>query len=325
MTATRVLVVGSVNYDITVRVPDLPLPNQTILGHGSSTTIGGKGLNQAAAAAAMGAEVHFVGTVGDDHFSQQIIQYLVQTGVRTDFLRSMESAPSGIAIITVDDAGNNVIAVSPGANSDVTPGQVEAAFAGGDTPAVVLAQLEIPIATVAATLKLARARNVTTILNPAPAHAGILEYLPLVDILTPNEHELAELTGLTFEEISAGGAAFDRALMQLQALSGGTILATRGAAGSTAYDGHSFLRLPAYHMAVVDTTGAGDVFNGTLAASIASGDELSGAMRKASAAAAISITRRSAENSAPSLSEVIALMTGQDDPQDLQAGAAVTS
>lgn len=308
MASSSVLVIGSINCDITVCVPKLPLPNQTILGHSSSTTIGGKGLNQATAAAAIGADVHFVGTVGDDLFSDQIIHYLSRTGVHTDFVRSMDSCPSGVAIITVDDAGNNVIAVSPGANGEVTPEQVEAAFDRGDTPAVVLIQLEIPIATVAAALKLARARNVTTILNPAPAHADILEYLPLVDILTPNEHELAELTGLSVEEVTAGGDVFYKALMQLQAMSGGTIVVTRGAKGSTAFDGNSFLPVPAYNMEVVDTTGAGDVFNGTLAASIAMGDDLAGAMQKASAAATISITSRSAENSAPSLSEVMALI-----------------
>lgn len=323
MTATRVLVVGSINCDITVRVPDLPLPNQTILGHGASTTIGGKGLNQAAAAAAVGADVRFVTTIGDDHFSRQMIDYLGQTGVGTDFVRSKPACRSGIAIITVDDAGNNVIAVAPGANGEVTPEQVEAAFDDGELPAVVLVQLEIPIATVAATLRLARARGVTTILNPAPAHPDILEYLPFIDILTPNEHELAELAGLSVDAVAAGGAPFEAALVKLQSISGGTILATRGASGSTAYDGNGFLRIPAYSMDVVDTTGAGDVFNGTLAASIASGDDLAGAIRKATAAAAISITRQSAENSAPSLSEVVALMAGRDGGASAQAGETV--
>lgn len=320
MTEARVLVVGSINCDITVRVPDLPLPNQTILGHSSATTIGGKGLNQAAAAAAIGADVHFVGAVGDDHFGEQILDYLDHAGVRSDFVRSIDGCPSGVAIITVDDAGNNVIAVSPGANGEVTPEQVAAAFASGDAPAAVLIQLEIPIATVAAALAHARSQNVTTILNPAPANKAILDHLALVDLLTPNEHELAELTGLSVDDIAAGGAVFDGALIQLQALSGGTILVTRGANGATAYDGKRFIRLPAYNMAVVDTTGAGDVFNGTLAALIASGDDLAGAMRKASAAAAISITRCSAENSAPNLDDVIALIAGHEgDPAKVAA------
>jgi ribokinase len=200
---------------------------------------------------------------------------------------------------------------SPGANGEVTPEQVEAAFDSSNRPAAVLIQLEIPLATVAATLRLARAHSVTTILNPAPANLEILRLLPLVDILTPNEHELAELTGMSFAEISDGGSMFAQALIRLQAISGGIVLATRGAEGSAAYDGSSFLRIPAYNMTAVDTTGAGDVFNGALAASIASGAALASAMRKASAAAAISVTRPSAEKSAPTLSEVEALMSKQ--------------
>jgi ribokinase len=311
MAASRVLVVGSINCDITVRVPRLPLPNQTILGRESSTTIGGKGFNQAAAAVALGAEVRFVGAIGDDHFSDRIARHLATAGVAGDLVRTIAACPAGIAVITVDDAGNNAIAVSPGANARLAPDHVARAFAQ-TVPDVLLVQLESPIAVVVAALEQARLRGVTTMLNPAPAHGDILPYLPLVDILTPNEHELAELAGVPLAEVLAGGAQLDAALGRLQAQSGGTIVVTRGSAGAVAFDGKAFLRLPAFAVAAVDTTGAGDVFNGALAASIAGGDDLAAAMRKASAAAAISITRPSAEGSAPSLVEVNALIAGSD-------------
>lgn len=322
MTGASVLVVGSINCDITVRVADLPLPNQTVLGRDSSITIGGKGLNQAAAAAAVGADVSFVGAMGDDHFSSQIAAYLSRTCVRTSHVRLLDACASGVAIITVDDDGNNAIAVSPGANGQVTSAQVKEAFARTEGIGVVLLQLEIPIETVVAALELARGRGAITILNPAPATRDILAHLPLVDILTPNEHELAELTGITVEEIKAGGADFDRAIVQLQQLSGGTIVATRGGDGCTAFDGQRFVRMPAFEMDVVDTTGAGDVFNGTLAAAIAAGQTLDSAMRGASAAAAISITRRSAENSAPTMDEVLALIASHGMPAQVSTGGA---
>ncbi|KEQ53779.1 ribokinase [Sphingobium chlorophenolicum] len=322
MARAHVVVVGSINCDITVRVAELPLPNQTVLGRGSSVTIGGKGLNQAAAAVSVGADVSFVGAIGDDYFSSQIVDYLSRTRIGTDHVRRLTSCSSGVAIITVDDAGNNVIAVSPGANGEVTPAQVETAFGAADNASVALIQLEIPIETVAATLALARARGVTTILNPAPATREVLDCLPLVDILTPNEHELAELTGTSVEEIEAGGAVLESALVHLQALSGGTVLVTRGSQGCTAFDGQAFLRLPAFQMPTVDTTGAGDVFNGTLAAALATGSSLADAMRQASAAAAISITRRSAENSAPSRVEVLALIASLGGP-DLERSEIV--
>ncbi|MDH7975319.1 ribokinase [Sphingomonas sp. AR_OL41] len=323
MTGASVLVVGSINCDITVRVADLPLPNQTVLGHDSSITIGGKGLNQAAAAAAIGADVVFVSAMGADYFGSQIAAYLSRTRVQTGHVRLLDACASGVAIITVDDDGNNVIAVSPGANGHVTPTQVEEAFADTEEVGVVLMQLEIPIETVAAALELARTRGAITILNPAPATRGILALLPLVDILTPNEHELAELTGMTVEDIKAGGAGFDRAIVQLQQLSGGTIVATRGGDGCTAFNGQRYVRMPAFEMDVVDTTGAGDVFNGTLAASIAAGQTLDSAMRGASAAAAISITRRSAENSAPTMDEVLALIASRGMLARVSTGGAI--
>lgn len=306
----RVLVVGSVNCDVSVRAPRLPRPGETVLGSASTVSVGGKGFTQAAAADAIGAVTRFVGAVGKDPFGERVVGRLMALGFDTAWLKTVEDIPTGVAAITVDDDGTNAIAVAPGANAAVDPAQVGRALESM-TPDVLLVQLEIPVPVTVAALAMARERGITTVLNPAPADPAILDHLKLVDILTPNEHELSVLTGMSCDDILADGNSFEQAVRQLQGHGGGIVVVTRGERGCAAFDGRRFIYLPAFAVETVDTTGAGDVFNGALAAAIAAGIGLAEAMEQASAAAAISTTRRLAEGSAPDMDEVLALMAGK--------------
>src|SRR5258706_606736 len=183
----KIVVVGSINCDLTVKVPTLPTPGETSLGAGGGPSIGGKGLNQAGAASRSGACVRMVGRIGDDDFGRMAGAYLRQQGINDDAVMVDSGASTGTAIITMADNGQNMIAVSPAANSCASEIDVANASAGITEAKIVIAQLEIPIATVALALAVARANGVRTILNPAPANAAAFDLLPFVDIVTPDE------------------------------------------------------------------------------------------------------------------------------------------
>ena len=325
MTRGRVIVVGSVNVDLVVVAPRLPAPGETVTGGDVARHHGGKGGNQAVAAARLGADVSFVGAVGRDDFGAAAREALGAEGVDTAHLGAAER-PTGVALIIVDHAAENLIAVAPGANETVEPTAVEEAFAAlAVGPAdVVLACREVPPPAVRAALAAAGAAGATTILNPAPADGLTLADATLADVLTPNERELELLAASTGLAIAAGasvaaggggagGGRAESAARHLLATGrpGRSVVVTLGAAGALVVpDGRPAVAVPAVRVAPVDTTGAGDTFNGALAAGLAAGLPLADAARRAVAAAGLSTTRPGARGGMPSAAEVDAFLAG---------------
>jgi len=302
----KVVVVGSTNTDMTVRVPRLPTPGETVTGGGFRVTGGGKGANQAVAAARAGAPVVFVTALGTDDIGDRAVESLAAEGIDLRFVRRVAGA-SGIALILVDDAGENVIAVAPGANAELRPDDVaplEAILEPGDA---VLVQLEIPLPAVEAAVDLARRRHARLILNPAPARPLPDALLGAVSLLTPNEHEAATLAGV--DAAAADGPA--RAAAALRARGVPDVLITLGAAGVYVAGPSGATHLPAFAVDAVDTTAAGDVFNGALAVALIERRPLVAAARFASAAAALSVTRPGARESAPFRAEIDAWLARQ--------------
>jgi ribokinase len=298
--ANRIVVVGSSNTDMIVQLPRLPKPGETISGGAFSTAAGGKGANQAVAAARAGAEVAFVARAGEDSFGEQAISGFVGDGIDVRHVTRDAGAPSGVALIFVDEAGENSIAVAPGANARLTPEDVEAAaqlIAGADA---LVMQLETPLETVERAAALARQHDVRVILNPAPAQPLSDEMLGNVSILTPNESEAELLTGIQVED-AAGAEAAARALV---ARGVDTVILTLGSRGAFLFQSESGELVPGFEVDAVDTTAAGDVFNGSLAVGLAEGLPLDQAVRFANAAAALSVTKLGAQPSAPTRADI---------------------
>jgi ribokinase len=293
MTA-RVVVVGSANLDLVVTAPALPRPGETVLGGEFTTVPGGKGANQAVAAARAGGQVGFVGAVGDDDFARPQRDSLVAAGVDVDRLRTVPG-PSGVALIAVDRHAENLIVVAPGANAALTDlsGPDRAAIGKAD---VLLCQLEIPVGTVAEAAAVARAGGTTVVLNAAPARQLPAEVLSGVDLLVVNEGEA---------EVLAGRPARPEDLLDLVP----RVVLTLGARGA-AYADRDGLRLevPAPHVEAVDTTAAGDAFTGALAVAWAEGRKVEDALRWACAAGAVCATRPGASSSLPTRAEIEAAL-----------------
>jgi ribokinase len=274
----------------------LPLPGETVLGGDLSTAAGGKGANQAVAAARLGAQVTFVARVGQDMFGQQALDNFRREGLDVRYVIADPSAPSGVALIVVGPGGKNIIAVAPGANGRLTPADVAAAQPALAQARVMLLQLEIPLQTVLAAAQAGRAAGLTVVLNPAPAQPLPDELLAAVDLLTPNESEAASLTGAPTPEAAAA------ALLQRGV---GGVIVTLGEAGALVAVGAAApLRVPGFALPAVDTTAAGDAFNGGLATALARGEGIAAAVRYAHAVAALSVTRLGAQPSLPSAGEV---------------------
>jgi ribokinase len=296
----RIVVVGSSNTDMVIRVPRIPRPGETILGGTFSMAPGGKGANQAVSAARAGGRVTFIARVGDDIFGRQALLNFKADGIDTRFVSSEASAPSGVALINVADDGENAISVASGANARLTPediGRAAAAFDGAD---IVLNQLEIPIPAVRAALGMAKKRGIPVILNPAPACPLGDEILGLVSILTPNESEAEILTGIKI----ASEQAARRAAAALRARGPGLVVITLAEKGCYAAADEFEGAVPAFPVRPVDTTAAGDVFNGALAVALAEQRPLPAALRFASAAAALSVMKFGAQPSAPTRAEI---------------------
>jgi len=291
----RVTVVGSLNMDLVVRAPRIPRPGETIIGGEFRTVPGGKGANQAVAAARLGAQVAMVGRVGGDAFGGLLLENLAAAGVDHTFVTRDPQAATGVALIEVDDAGQNSIVVVSGANMRLAPADVEAAAAAIGVADVLLLQLESPLETVTRAAQVAHARGVTVILNPAPARPVPDGLLGLVDVLIPNESETALLTGLPVgdqEEAQAAAAALRR-------MGVATVILTLGGRGALlAYEGGAEL-FPAFDVTPVDTTAAGDAFVGGLAVALAEGRPLQEAVRWGNAAGALATTRLGAQPSLP--------------------------
>jgi len=294
-----VVVVGSLNFDYLLDVAALPKPNETLIGMGMRTAIGGKGLNQACACAAFGRPVEMVGAVGSDAIGQQILGHLARKGVGTTHVRTLDDERTGMAHILVAEDGQNMIVVTSGANGRVAPADIDGAEGMIAEASAVVVQLEIPLPAVRHALEIARAHGILSIVNPAPANPGVLALLPLADVVTPNELELMALTGIP----DLSDASLAKGLNALIDAGARSAVVTLGAAGCATLAGEALVRIPAFPVRAVDATGAGDTFNGALVDRLIDGDALTDALRYASAAAAISVTRASAD-AAPSPQEI---------------------
>jgi len=289
-----VVVVGSVNADLVVRLPRLPAPGETVLDGTFHRGGGGKGANQASAAARLGAQAMLVGRVGPDDMGREARRDLEAAGVDVTFVAE-GTDPTGVALILVDAAGENLIGVADGANMEVTGSQVaEAVGSVPGGPAVVLAGLEVPDEAVLAAARAARECGFRFLLNPAPAKPVPRELVAACDVLTPNRTEIGGLGYSSPQELLAAGA--------------GAVIVTLGAEGVEVHrQGRPVAGVPAFPVETVDTTGAGDAFSGALAWALASGEALEAAVELACAAAALSTTAVGARAAQPTAEEVRAL------------------
>lgn len=293
----RVLVIGSSNVDFTIYCERLPGAGETVLGGTFSSSIGGKGANQATAARRLGARTSFLSAVGADDQGQSIRAHLVQEDVETHWAGNPERIPTGVAMILVDQRGQNSIAVAPGANHSLTLPDVEAVSFGPFSH--VLISLEIPLAVAVAAAVRARKAGCCVLLNPAPAVQLPDELLENADILLPNEHEVGVL-------LSSPGApaAHEEVADHFFAKGGSALIVTLGAKGAKVIQPERARVVPGFPAEVVDTVGAGDCFCGGLAAALASGGELAEAVRFANRAASLSVRKRGAIPSLPRLDDV---------------------
>ena len=299
----RVVVFGSVNMDLVARVPRFVRAGETILGDSFATVPGGKGANQAVAAARLGVPVRMVGRVGQDAFGPVLLDTLAAHGVDIQSVAVVPGA-SGVAMIEVDAGGENRITVIPGANGDLGAPDLERLAAALKGAAVLLLQLEIPLPAVVEAARLARARGVSVMLDPAPAQTLPAELYPLIGLLTPNASEAGALVG--FPVVSEQDA--QRAAQELRFRGVAEVLIKRGVQGVLWAGAASVQSMPAYRVEAVDTVAAGDAFNGGLAAALANRLPLAEAIQWGLATAALAVTRHGAQDSLPSRSEVQALL-----------------
>ncbi|GIV11495.1 MAG: ribokinase [Fimbriimonadales bacterium] len=290
MRRPRIVVVGSVNTDLVVAVPSIPAPGETVLGGDLRVIPGGKGANQAVAAARLGAEVRFIGRVGNDDFGKQALTNLQQEGIDTRFVAVSHDAPSGVALIAVSAQGENSIVVAPGANMRLTAADIQrAADAFADADAVI-AQLEIPTEAVEAAAQLARQHSARFLLNPAPARELPPSLYAHSDYLIPNQTEGRQLTGETDTPAI---------LRALHARGCRTVILTLGAQGVAYYNDGAPHTVPAYAVQAVDTTAAGDAFVAGFAVALCEGSTLEQAIDFGQRAAAHTVTRWGAQSALP--------------------------
>ncbi len=299
MTKKPVLVVGSLNMDLVVSARSLPKKGQTVFGKQFSKFSGGKGANQAVAASKLGAPVTMVGCVGCDGFAAELLAGLQANGIDTAFIRQVDD-PTGTALITVDEEGANTIVVVAGANLACSPADVERALAKFKEPGVLLVQHEIPEDTVEYTIRQAKELGWMVILNPAPVRPLDAEILPLVDVIIPNEGEMALLANKTVDTPDEALIAAGRLL----AWGVGAVIVTLGEKGAVCHSDEGIECVPAYEVKSVDTTGSGDAYAGALAVALAEGFSMAESMHFAAAAAALSVTRYGAQPSLPCRQEV---------------------
>lgn len=296
----KITVVGSSNTDMIIKMPRIPVPGETILGGKFSTAAGGKGANQAVGAARAGGDVTFVARVGDDMFGDQARNGFEADGIHVEFVKTDIVEPSGVALIFVDDNGQNSIAVASGANGALSPEDVEAARTMIESSDILLMQLETPLDTIQRAAEIGKAAGVTVVLNPAPACPLGEEMLSNLSIITPNESEAELLTGIKVtDETSAEKAAqvlLDKGM--------DAVIITMGSQGSFLKTTDLTQFVPAFKVKAVDATGAGDIFNGSLCVALAEGKSYIEAMKFASAAAALSVQKLGAQPSAPKREEI---------------------
>ncbi len=295
----KILVIGSINYDLVVFAPRHPAPGETITGSHFHTFPGGKGANQAVAAARLGGDVQMIGNVGNDGFGEQLIDNLRNNQVDITQIKQVNGS-TGTALITVNDQGENSIVVIPGANAALKKEDIEALRETIQAARVLLLQLEIPLDVVIHAIDIAYASGITILLNPAPATPIPIETLRKVTFLIPNESELALLSGIPIINFSD----CRKAISHLQSLGCNQIILTRGEHGAYYFYQDNQIFAPPFDVPVVDTTAAGDAFIGGLAAALAEDMDLHVALLRASAAGALAVTKAGAQSSLPDITEL---------------------
>jgi len=305
----NILVVGSINMDLVVRTARFPTPGETVLGEGFATSPGGKGANQAVAVARLGGQCRMIARVGSDTFGEVMLEGMKAEGIDCTHVMRTGGAPTGVAMIIVNAKGENTIVVAGVANRMLTPDDIFPRAELFQEAQVMLVQLELPLPTIRAAIELARRHNCKVILDPAPAPRQMPPELFHVDIISPNAAEAESITGqMAIEERVDKNVALD-----LVARGAAAAVLKLGPRGALVVTGDAQIaRVPTYKVNVVDTTGAGDAFNGALAVAVAQGKDLPTAAKFANAAGALACTRRGAQSAMPTADEVRMLM--QDQP-----------
>jgi ribokinase len=305
-TNQQILVIGSANVDFTVKVERLPQAGETVSGGDFLLSYGGKGANQALAAHLAGAPVLFIAKLGRDPNGESLYRHLTAAGLSSQGLWRDDDAPSGVALIMVDSEGHNLIATAPGSNRRLTVADVQALDSIAFTGPILLTQLETPLETVEYGLRRAVQAGMTTILNPAPGRPLPEDFLALTHIITPNETEASLLSGVTVIDLETAQRAGERLL----AMGCQTVIITLGAQGSLLVRQGEVRHFPPLLVVPLDTTAAGDAFNGVLAASLFEGFTLEHAVVRANAAGALCVTKRGAQEALPTRQEIEALVQG---------------
>lgn len=296
----RILVIGSSNTDMVIKTKKLPAPGETILGGTFLLNPGGKGANQAVAAVRLGGKVTFIGKRGNDLFGNQTVGLLMREGIDTEYFIKDSELPSGVALITVDSSGENSIVVAPGSNAALFPDDLPSNLFDGCKYDIMLLQLEIPLETVEYSAMMGMKCGMKVILNPAPAQVLSDKLLQNVWLLTPNEVEAQALTGILISDVvsaeKSAAALLKRGIKN--------VIITLGETGAFIKSENYTAMIPGIKVKAVDTTAAGDVFNGALAVALSEGKELKEAVVFANIAASISVTRMGAQASAPYRNEI---------------------
>jgi ribokinase len=297
---SHILVIGSSNTDMVIKTEKMPLPGETILGGTFLMNPGGKGANQAVAAVRLGGKVTFITKHGNDLFGNQAVGLFIKEGIDTHLVIKDMKLPSGVALITVDASGENSIVVAPGSNGNLLPEDIPDKIFNPVKYKILLLQLEIPIATVVFSARRASEKGIKVILNPAPAQKLPDDLLANCWLITPNEIEAEKLTGIPIDSLSTA----DEAAVSLQKKGIVNVIITLGSAGAYVRSEKFTGMVSGIKVEAVDTTAAGDVFNGALAVALAEGEELKDSVVFANKAAAISVTRLGAQASAPYRNEI---------------------
>ena len=300
MSINRIAVIGSSNTDMVIKTSKLPVPGETILGGDFFLNAGGKGANQAVAAARLGGKVSLIAKTGDDVFGRQARQLFENENINTDYLVNDPDHPSGVALITVDDRGENCIVVAPGANSYLMQSDIDLAHEEIFRSDIILMQLEIPLETVIHVANIAYQAGKKVILNPAPALKISDELLSKLYLITPNETEAEIISGIPVKDTDSAILA----AQNLHARGVKVVIITLGSKGALLFTGEEAILIPSPKVEAIDTTAAGDIFNGAIAVAISEGLALEKAVEFACKAAAISVTRMGAQSSAPYKNEI---------------------
>lgn len=301
----KILVIGSSNMDLVVQVPRCPAAGETLFGSSFTTNYGGKGANQAVAVARIGSEVTFMTKLGNDTFGQQMRQHFSEEGMDLTHILTDAESPTGTALITVEDKGENRIIVVPGANARLTENDAESLSAEINSCRFVLTQLEIPLPTVLHIAEMTSAAGKQLILNPAPARPLPDSLLQKVFLITPNETEAEILTGIRVSDVESAR----RVALWFRKKGVQQIVITMGSQGAFVFTDDFQGMVPAYKVKAIDTTAAGDVFNGALTVALSEGKTTADAARFGCAASALAVMRPGAQSSIPTRTEIDAFLT----------------